>query len=309
MKISVIGAAGTLGSCTTYSLIIRKLADEVVMIDAAEGPLKGHWMDLETVGRTLDINVIKGTYEDMRGSDIVVMVASAPSGAIKSRSELLPGSIPTVKANVEKINQFCPDAIVIMETNPVDPFNYFAYLMSKDKDRRKYIGYSLNDTIRLRMWAAQALKVKTSRVDGIVIGEHGGSQVMLFSSLKLDGKPVKLDEATKAHIREQPPIMLNDFETLIPKRTAGWTSGMGTAIVVEAIKNNSQAVIPCNTVLQGEYGLRGLSMTMPAIVGKRGIQGVKVYDLAPDEQEGLKKTVETLNPFMRYVEEYLKNNQ
>jgi malate dehydrogenase len=305
MKIAVIGAAGTLGSCSAYTLVMNKLADEILMIDVFEPALKGHWMDLETVGKTLDINVIKGTYEDLTGSDIVVMVASAPSGAVKSRSELLPGSMPTVKANVEKINQYCPDSIVIMETNPVDPFNYFAYLMSKDKDRRKYIGYSLNDTIRFKMWAAQALKVKTSRVDGIVIGEHGHSQVMLFSTLKLDGKAVKLDEATKAHIREQPPIMLNDFETLIPRRTAGWTSGMGTATVVEAIKNNSRAVIPCNTVLQGEYGLKGLSMTMPAIVGKRGIEGVKVYDLALDEQEGLKKTVEILNPFMRYVEEYL----
>jgi len=278
------------------------------MIDQAEGPLKGHWMDLATVGNALDIKVIKGTYEDMAGSDIVVMVASAPSGAIKSRSELLPGSIPTVKANVDKINQYCPKAIVITETNPVDPFNYFTYLMSKDRDRRRYIGYSLNDTIRLKMWAAKALGVKTSRVDGLVIGEHGNSQVMLFSSLKLDGKPVKLDEATKQYIREQPNIMLNDFETLIPRRTAGWTSGMGTAIVVEAIKNNSQAVIPCNTVLEGEYGLRGLSMTVPAVVGKEGIKSVKVLELAPDEKEGLKKTVEAISPFMRYVEEYKSKN-
>lgn len=306
MKISVIGAAGVLGSCATFNLIVRKLADEIVMVGRSEGPLKGHWLDLSTVGNGLDINVIKGTYADMAGSDIVVMTASAHSGAISDRSQLLPGSMPLVKSNVEQINRYCPDAIVIMETNPVDPFNYFAYLMSKDHNRRRYIGYSLNDTIRFKMWAAQALGVKTSRVDGMVIGEHGHSQVMLFSSLRLDGKPVKMDEATKKHIREQPPIMLNDYETLIPRRTAGWTSAVGTAMVVEAIKNNSQTVIPCNTVLEGEYGLKGLSMTVPAVIGRSGIQSVKTVELAPDEQEGLEKSVNVLKPLMKYVETMTK---
>ena len=306
MKITVIGGAGTLGSCAAFTIIDRKLADELLLIDPWADMLKGHWMDLSTAASATDIVVNKGGYEDMAGSDIVVMAASAPSGAIDSRSELLPINIPIIKDNSEKINQYCPDAIVIMETNPVDPLNYAMFLMSKSKDRRKFIGYSLNDTLRFRMWAAEALGVQASRVKGVVIGEHGQSQVMLFSSLRVDGSPVTLNESTKNKIREQPAAMLKAFESLKPRRTAGWTSAVGVSSIIAAIKNDSGEEIPCNTVLMGEYGLRNLSMTVPAIIGREGIRGVSALELAADEKAGLINTIDTLNPYMRYVEEYVE---
>ncbi|MBN1188197.1 MAG: hypothetical protein JXA46_00440 [Dehalococcoidales bacterium] len=305
MKIAIIGAAGTLGSCAAYTLVSKHLADELLMIDPVEGALTTHWLDLTTVGALQGMKVIKGSYEDLTGTDVVVMTAGAPSGAVKSRSEFLPASLPIVRAAGEKINQYCPKAIVIMETNPVDPMNYAMYLMSADRDRRRYVGYSINDTLRLRMWAAEKLGVSATRVDGVVMGEHGGSQVMIFSSLRVDGKPVQFDEATKQNIREQPPIMLNTFETLVPRRTAGWTSAYGTAIVVEAIKNNTRAVIPCNTVLEGEYGLKDISMTVPVVLGSEGIEKVEIIDLAEDEKAGMENTVKVLSPYMRYVEENL----
>jgi malate/lactate dehydrogenase len=130
---------------------------------------------------------------------------------------------------------------------------------------------------------------------------------MLFSTLKLDGKPVNFNEETKKKIRSQPAQFLGTCEALVPRRTAGWTSAYGTAIVVEAIKNNTKAVIPCNAVLDGEYGLKGLSMTMPVILGKNGIEGIQELQLAPEEKEGLKHSAEALNPLMRYVENFLSS--
>jgi malate dehydrogenase len=305
MKITIIGAAGTLGSCAAFNLVNKKLADEILMIDPFENGLKAHWLDLVTVGNMLGVVVEKGSYEDMVGTDIVVMTAGAPTGAVKSRAEFLPSNLTIIKTTAEKINHYCAKAIVIMETNPVDPLNYTMYLMSQDKDRRRYIGYSINDSIRFRMWSAEALGVSATRVQGTVIGEHGHSQVMLFSTLRLDGKPVKFDEETKKKIREQPPIMLSSFESLVPRRTAGWTSAYGTAIIVDAIKNNTKAVVPCNAVLNGEYGLRGLSMTVPVVLGKNGIEKVQVLQLTPEEKEGLEHTVQTLQPYMHFVEENL----
>ncbi len=305
MKIAIIGAAGTLGSCAAYTLIYNKLADEILMIDPFENALKGHWMDLETVGDMVDVKVTKGDYSHLPGTDIVVMTAGAPSGAIKSRAELLPGSLPIIKAAADAVNQYAPKAIVIMETNPVDPLNYAMYLMSSNRDRRRFVGYSINDSIRFRKWSAEALGVSATRVRGTVIGEHGSSQVMLFTTLRLDGKTVNFDEAAKKKIREQPPIMLNAFESLVPRRTAGWTSAYGTAIYVQAIANDTKAAIPCNTILEGEYGLRNISMTMPAILGKNGIEEIQILQLAPDEKEGLDRSVQTISPYMRTVEEFV----
>jgi malate/lactate dehydrogenase len=305
VKIAIIGAAGTLGSCAAFILVNNKLADEILMIDLFESALTGHWMDLDIVGALQGVKVKKGTYSDMVGTDMVVMTAGAPSGAIKSRSELLPGSLPIIKNAADNINKYAPNAIVIMETNPVDPLNYGMYLMSSNQDRRRFIGYSINDTLRLRVWSARASGVDASRVSGIVIGEHGGSQVMLFSSLKFDDKPIRFDENTKTTIRQQPGIFLSTSENLVPRRTAGWTSAYGTAIVVEAVKNDSKAIIPCNAVLQGEYGLHNLSMTVPAVLGKRGIEDIKILQLNSEEKERLKHSANTIYPFMRVVEEFV----
>jgi malate dehydrogenase len=305
MKIAVIGAAGTLGSCAAYTLVSKKLADEILMIDVFESALTGHWLDLETVGANEGVVVKKGTYDDLPGTDIVVMTAGAPSGAIKSRSELLPGSIPNIKLAAENINRYAPEAIVITETNPVDPLNYAFYLLSPDRDRRRFIGYSLNDSLRLRQWSAKTLGVSATEVRGTVIGEHGGSQVMLFSTVRSNGKMVEFDKETRDKIRQQPGIMLNTFESLVPRRTAGWTSAYGTSIVVQAIKNDTKAAIPCNAILEGEYGLHNISMTVPVVLGKNGIEEVQVLQLTSEEKAGLENTVRTLDPYMRLVEEKL----
>lgn len=305
MKITVIGAGGVLGSCAIFNLIINRLCDEILMIGHTSSMLKSHWLDLSTVGAVTGIAVYAGSYENLAGSDIVIDAAGAPSGAISSRSELLPANLPILKEHAGKINQYCPEAIVITATNPVDPLNYSMYLLSQHRDRRKFLGYSLNDSLRFRIWSAEALGVNPTRVKGVVIGEHGHSQVMLFSTLTLDSQPVKFDEDTKKKIREQPPIILQAFESLMPKRTAGWTTAIGIANIVSSIVNDSREMIPANIVLNGEYGARSLSMTVPAIIGRNGLQDILELKLAEDEQEGVKRTIQTLEPHMRYVEKFL----
>ena len=305
MKVTIIGGAGTLGSCAAFNIAVHKLADEILLVDPWENMLKAHWMDLTTAAAGQDISVYRGSFEDMTGSDVIVLTSGAPSGVTSSRSELITGNLPIIKDNAEKIREFCPEAIVITETNPVDSLNYAAYLVNQNADRRKFIGYTLNDSIRFRMWAAEALRVKPSRVQGYVIGEHGHSQVMLFSSLRLDGKAVHLDEASKKRIRSLPPQTLHDYETLQPKRTAGWTSAVGTAAIINAIKNNTKEIFPCSAVLDGEYGVHDLSMTVPAVIGREGILDIKILELADDEQTAWENTISVLSPLMRHVEAYL----
>jgi malate dehydrogenase len=303
LKITIIGAAGTLGSCSAFDIMIHKLADEILLIDPWEDVLKSHWMDLTSAATGSDIKINKGSYSDMTGTDIVIMTAGAPSGAIKQRSELLPANLLIVKDNADMIFKYCPDAIVIMETNPVDPLNYAMYLLSPNKNRKKYIGYSTNDSIRFRMNSANILGVKSSQVHGIVMGEHGNSQVMLFSTLRVDGKPVIVDEDFKKKLYDELPLIIQRYEVLKPKRTAGWTSAVGTTAIVNAIKNNTRE---CQSVLFGEYGMKNTSMTVPCVIGKNGIEDIKIIELAADEKEGLKRTYATLDPFMRQVEDFVK---
>ncbi len=305
MKVTVIGAAGTLGSCAAFNIIVHKLADEVSMIDPWASMLKSHWLDLDQVGSVYDVKVRMGEYEELAGSDIVVDTAGTPGGQIASRSELLPANLPIMKDHSEKIEKYCPNAIVITATNPVDPLNYAMYLLSKKRDRRRILGYSMNDSYRLRKWAAEAVGAKSGKMQGTVIGEHGHSQVMLFSTLRYEGKQVEVDTETRQKIREMPPKLLNAFETLTPKRTAGWITAVGIADTVRAIANDAKEMIPTNVVLEGEYGLSNISMTMPVVLGRNGVESIKELTLTQEEKEGLKHTASTLEPHMRFVEEKL----
>ena len=304
MKITIMGAAGTLGSCAAFTIAIHKLANEIVLIDPGADMLKAHWMDLNTVAAAQDVLVNRGTFADMAGSDIVVITSGAPSGVTASRADLITGNLPIIIENAENIKKYCPKAIVITETNPVDPLNYAVYLVNGKENRQKYIGYTLNDTIRFRMWTAAALGIRSSRVRGLVMGEHGHSQVMLWSSLKVDGRPVQVNEEDKAKIQTLPPQTLHDYETLKPKRTAGWTSAVGTATIINAITNNTQELIPCSAILDGEYGCRNMSMSVPAIIGRDGVHYIRIVDMNEQEQAGLQKSIDFLTSMMRHVEQY-----
>lgn len=305
MKISIIGAAGSVGAPTAFYLGAQKLADEIVMIGGKrQNVLEQHCMDISTALSSRDIRVRTGTFADMAGSDIVINTAgAAQTGVLSSRMEMLPKNISLVKDIALQIKKACPDAIIITATNPVGPLNYVTYL-SGEFDRTKLIGYSLNDSYRFREMLAKEYGVKVSEVEGTVIGEHGATQVLLFSSARIKGEHVIVSEETKQTIRAEIPNILKRYEELQSGRTAGWTCAIGIAGFVRAIAEDTGEMLPCSLVLDGEYDTRGLSMSVPAIIGKQGVREILQWDLALDEQKGLAISKETL---MKAVD-IVKNN-
>jgi malate/lactate dehydrogenase len=191
-----------------------------------------------------------------------------------------------------------------MWLSPLVHINYATFLAG-GFDRRKLIGYSINDSFRFKEMLASELKVRVSQVDGMVIGEHGSTQVLLFSTARVDGQKILVDEAAKQRIRGEVPNILKRYEELKSGRTAGWTCAIGLAKIVESIVEGDGAVIPCSVVLDGEYGLKDLSMSVPVALGPGGVQNIIEYDLAEDEKAGLKVTVETLEAAAKVVEECL----
>ena len=306
MKITVIGASGNVGSCAAFSIAAQRLADELLLIDLPRQDMVTlHAMDIDTAVTGKDMLVHAGQYEDMVGSDIVIMAAGSAKTFL-SRMAVLPENLPLIRDIAGNVKQHCPNALVIMATNPVDPLNYAMHLAS-GLDRRQIIGYSYNDSIRFRMRLAQALDVDSSRAEGTVIGEHGDSQVLLFSSAKVDGKPVKVSDDMKRKIRQQVPDGQKLLGELREKtgRTAAWTTAVGLTAVCRAIVEDTGEMIPCSVVLDGEYGCKNLSMSVPTILGIDGVKKILEWRLAPDERELLNQSIEVLKPAMKYVEELL----
>jgi malate dehydrogenase len=306
MKITIIGAAGNIGSSAAFNIATHNIFDEMVLVDNfSHDKLEQYVFDLDGAVTGLNITVRAGDYHDMRDSDLV-LIAAGSANIVASRMEVLQPNLPLVQDFAKKILQYCPDAIVIIATNPVCPLNYALYLAS-GLDRHKLIGYSYNDSIRFRAFVARALGVKSSRVEATVIGEHGDSQVLLFSSVKVDGKPYVVSEAFKQMIRQQVKDLPFGMEEQRRKtgRTAAWTTSMGLMSVCRAIARNSGDTIPCSQVLDGEWGCHKISMSVPVILGKLGVHEILEWKLAPDEQYLLEASIAALNPAMRSAEDFI----
>ncbi len=305
MKISIVGAAGYVGSNVALTLATHGLADEFVLIDPYKVNVVTQLaMDTNTAAADKKVKVRAGDFKDIKDSHLVIVAAGAPQGVLSSRMEMLPKNLPIILDIAGNIKQLASDSIVITATNPVDPLNYLMYRYT-EFDRSRIIGYTSNDTIRFRQMIAQIYGCEFSDVKGIVIGEHGESQVPLFSSVEVKSKAVKIDNTVRQKIRLQISEVLRRYEELKTGRTAGVTTAAGIKDIVGAIVNNTHEILPGSAVLDGEYGQRSMSMGVPLVFGSGGIIEIKEYPLAPDEQSYLAATLDVLRAAVKQVDEFL----
>jgi len=304
MKVTVIGAAGSVGAPAAFYIGVSGLVDELVLIDMRPNVVQQHALDMSTAMSDLGVEVKAGAYEDLAGSDVVINAAGVPQGLIADRMEMLAKNIPLVRDVALAVKQYCPGAFVITATNPIDPLNYCTWRVG-GFDRRQVIGYSVNDSTRFREIIARTKVVRTSQVRATVIGEHGSTQVPLFSSARIDGWPVVFTEKEKEAVRSEIPTILQRYEELQSGRTAGWTSALGLAALTRAVLQDTGEVFPCSVVLDGEYGQRGLSLSVPVRLGKGGVKEIEEWDLTRDEHEGLERTAAAMAAAARIVDDVL----
>ena len=302
-KVAIIGAAGTLGSCAAFMIAREGLADEMVLLPGTrENLVRFHQMDLETAITGInEMSVRFGRKEELAGADVVILAAGAPWRRIESRMELLDDGLPIIAEAAQTIRQYCPEAVVITLTNPVDPLNWALWRLT-GLPRERYLGYSLNDSFRFRRLLAQALAVPSPSVDATVVGEHGPHQVLLFSSVRVNGKQIDIDRQTRDGILAEIPRILNRMETLGAGRTTGWTSSIGISAIVKAVLDDTGDVIPCSAVLDGEFGRKDLSASMPVRLGRGGVQGFPSIEMASDERLELEKCFDFLEKTARSLE-------
>jgi malate/lactate dehydrogenase len=221
---------------------------------------------------------------------------------------MLRANLSLMQGVVRKIETYCPEAVVITASNPVDSVNLGMFLMSTKLARTKLLGYDLNDSLRFRQVVAHELGKKTTEVEGLALGEHVETLAFIFSSVRVNKQPVTLSGEAKERIKTEVPKMLRSYTELGIHRTAGWTSAAGLSQMVESIAIDSRKVFPCSVALEGEYGYQGISMGVPAAVGKHGISRVIELNLSQDEKKDLDQSAGSLEAKARLVREFVKNN-
>jgi malate dehydrogenase len=289
VKVVIIGGAGGIGSSAAFNLLSAQGTYEIVLVDTRPNMIASHTMDLENalgLGTTADI-VRGGTPEDAIDADVVVLSAAVPLRLNASRSVFLADNARVVAdclRPLREANEF--DGVVLMLTNPVDPLLTWTYRQGW-LPRQRLIGYTLNDSLRLRTGIGLALDVPVTDVDAWMLGEHGEGQVPLYSRIMVNGEPVELTEQQRRAAEEYADTWYTKHVALDSGRTSTWTTGLGTARLIEAMATGSDTLMPASVVLEGEYGVHGVSLSVPVSLGPQGVRHIERWDLPTDELDGL----------------------
>jgi malate/lactate dehydrogenase len=292
VKVALFGGAGGVGSSVAFNLLLAPGGHEVVIVDSRREMVVSHVMDFQQVleqGGTGSVRA--GDLDDFADSDIVVICASMAEGPSDSRMLFLERNAEIVRSAGGALGPDWP-GVLLMVTNPVDPLVTLLHQLT-GLDRRRVIGYTLNDTLRLRTGIALALGLDPGRVDAWVVGEHGDSSVPVFTRVLVDGEPVALSADQQATAADFTRGWFAKHKALDSGRSSTWTSGLGTARMVQAIGNGGGGQrFPASVVLEGEYGIDGVSVTVPVTVGHGGVEEVHEWELSSAEHDALRSAAE-----------------
>jgi malate dehydrogenase len=286
MKVAIIGGAGGIGSSVAFNLLRTDTPYEIVIIDNRPNMIVSHVMDLQdalSLGGAR--SVVGGEMADAMDADVVVLSAAVPLTLNTSRDVYLKANADIVGGIVDQLVAGGFAGILILMTNPVDPLLTWVARQTK-WPRERLLAYTLNDTQRFRTGISQALDIAPQRVDCAVVGEHGDGQVPVFATVTVDGEHVDLTPKQREIALDYADNWYVRHVALDSNRTSTWSSGIGGALMIEAIAHPSDQPFPASVILEGEYGITGVSSSSPVLLGAQGL--VKVIEIALDSQETLR---------------------
>lgn len=306
MKVSVIGGAGVVGSTAAYGIAQDGLASEIVLVDTNWSLAEAHALDIDqAVAHRSMTRVYVGETKDTKNSDIIIFTVSSPRPlSLSSRSEFLPQNLQLVISLLEPLLAHSPTAIWILTTVPVDPLIYLMH-RTFSIPRHKVLGLNWNDTSRFRWAIAKTLSVPCSDVEAYVLGEHGESQVPLFSLVKIRGKKIFFNSEQRNKIRSEVADFLPRWIKLKPGRTAGWITAESVGGIFRSIFSNDRQIWVCSTPLEGEYGLSEVSLGVPMILSSEGVQNIIEFDLDSVENGALKASASIIKNQIKEGKELL----
>jgi malate dehydrogenase len=287
----MIGGAGGVGSSAVFNLALAGLGCEVVVVDPREEMITSHLMDLEqTLELSPSCSMRPGDHRDVADADLLVITAAVPLTVNTSRlvyaadnARILDGVAELVPAGWK--------GVAVVVTNPVDPL-VTRFRERTGLDRRRVVGYTLNDSLRLRTGIARALGVPPGSVDAWVVGEHGDSSVLLFDRVTVDGERVAPTPEQAAAAEEYVRTWYVRHVALDSGRSSTWTSGLGVARMVAALAGGDDGVWPASVVLDGEYGIADVAVSVPVALGPHGVEEIHEWELAADDLDALRRSAE-----------------
>ncbi|MBI2139058.1 malate dehydrogenase [Candidatus Woesearchaeota archaeon] len=293
IKVSIIGA-GNVGATSAFILAQKRIADEIVMVDVSEAAI-GKALDMMACAPLVPFDTrITGTtdYSGIRDSSVVVITAGLARMPGMSREDLLEKNRQIVSSVSQKIREHAPQSIVIVVTNPLDVMAYAAWKETGFPKSRVMGMAGVLDSARLRAFIAAELKVSPETVKGMVLGSHGDSMVPLPELTTVNGKPI-----TQLLSREKIDALIKrtqnaggEIVNYLKTGSAYYSPAASAVAMIEAITKDKKEILPCSVYAEGEYGLNGVFVGLPAVIGKNGIEKIMEMPLSPEAKALLERS-------------------
>jgi len=290
--VAIIGT-GQVGMACAYSLIIQQVVETLILVDINHQKAVGEAMDLvHGIPFLQPMAVTAGTLADCGEADIVVITAGAKQRQGEERLALVQRNVEIFRGLIPDVMQHCPSAILLVVSNPVDVMSYFTWRLSGLPWSRVVGSGTILDTARFRSVLAARFHLDPRSLHAYIIGEQGDSEVAVWSKVHVAGTPAleffpesddpQFLEAIASQVRQAA------YEIIQRKGATSYAIGLGVTQLIQAILKDQRRVLTVSTLLQGEYGLHDVYLSVPAVVGSQGIH--RLLPIALTDSEGAQLT-------------------
>lgn len=308
-KVSIIGC-GKVGMRFAYSMVIKGLARELCLVDYYKEVAEGEAMDLADGGPLLSsVDVYSGDYSDTANSELVVITAGAGRKPGQSRIDLVKGNVEIIKSIVPEIVKYSPNAIILVVSNPVDILSFVTYKIS-GKPSNEIIGSgTLLDTARLVNLLKGLFDVNLRSIYAPIFGEHGETAFPAWSKATIGGVPLEDAFSAFDHNVNYKEELARIFQEVkdrgkeVIKRKGETSYGIGLSMtrIAKSVLKNEKSVLPVSTLLQDYHGISDVYLSVPAIVGKNGIEKVLNMRFNDEEMAAFKHSAESVKSVIKEI--------
>jgi malate dehydrogenase len=308
-KISIVGA-GNVGGTIAFMSALKELGD-ILLIDVAEGFAQGKALDIAEAGPTRDFDVcLKGShdYADLKGSDVVVVTAGIARKPGMSRDDLLDFNRKVITSVAEGIKQYCPQAFVIVITNPLDAMVWVMKNVSGLPASRVVGMAGVLDSARFRHFISEELKVSVEDVTAFVLGGHGDTMLPLPRYSTVAGIPlpdlIKMGWLTQEKLDSMILRTRNggaEIVELLKTGSAFYAPATSAIEMVESYLKDKKRLLPCAAYLNGEFGFKDVYAGVPVIIGAKGVEKIVEIPLSHEEKAQFSKSVEAVQELVQKI--------
>ena len=301
-KIAIIGA-GSVGATIAYACLIRGVGDQVVLYDVNKAKVEAEVLDLNHGIQFTGSHPVQGSDDPAicTGANIIVITAGAKQKPGQSRMDLAGANAAICRSMLPGLLKVAPEAIFLLVTNPVDVITYITQKLTSLPTNRVFGSGTVLDSSRFRFLIAQRLKVAVRNVHAYIAGEHGDSEIPLWSSAAVGTIPLH-DWAVPGHgkltVRDRVEIFQNvkgaALQIIQGKGATNYAIGLATAEILEALLSDSPRILPVSSLLSGYYEISDVCMSVPCIVNRQGIEQPLPVPMNENEIAGLRNSADTI---------------